>query len=80
MKHTLRSIHEDFVELKELVRSQGYTIEVDKKLDSFDKKLDSAKKELREINWAERADAIHWGHLEKLRNEFLGVGDGRGEK
>lgn len=28
--------------------------------------------ELQEINWAETADPIHWGHLERLRNAILG--------
>lgn len=34
--------------------------------------LGDLERELNELNWAERADAIHWGHLEKLRKEIVG--------
>lgn len=49
MKLTLKVLHEEFVQLKELIRSQGYTVEVHEKLDAFDSKLDAQEKELRDI-------------------------------
>ena len=46
MKPNFKEIYEDYLDLKETIRSQGYTVEVEEKLTKFDKQLESFQKEL----------------------------------
>ena len=49
MKNNDKVIYESFIELKDLMRSQGCTVEVFDKLEQFDGKLLAREVELREI-------------------------------
>ena len=66
MKPNFKEIYEDYLDLKETIRSQGYTVNVEEKLIKFDKELGGFEKELREI----RREKEHWNKNFEGGHEF----------